>query len=172
MCEYVCVCVCVCVPGLLALTGNPIQAPPRDVWTKGTVPTLDFCQHVLAARTKQEFIYSERDIGTYPIDIELLVDREPTEDGQQGPYGARKVDLSKNRIRRIPENIGANLQLVTLNLADNLISQLDEAVGMCTNLRHLDLSNNELPNLPGRLTGLTCLTLLKCPGNKRVCVCV
>jgi hypothetical protein len=52
---------------------------------------IEFCQHVLGARTKQEFIYSERDIGTYPIDIELLVDREPSEDGSQGPYGARKV---------------------------------------------------------------------------------
>lgn len=152
----------------LAIDYNPIVAPPRDVWTKGTVATIEFAQHVLAARTKQEFIYYDKDIGSYPIDIELLVDRAPTEDGSQGPYGCRKVDLSKNRIRRVPENIGANLQLEILLLSHNLISQLDEAVGMCTNLTELDLSHNELPGLPNRVNSLTRLTSLKIQANKNI----
>ncbi len=92
---------------------------------------------------QHEFLYSNMDIGTYPIDIELLVDRTPTPDGTRGerihytlkysittancaaylkfeitwiagPYGVRVVDLSKNRIHRIPDNIGANDSLETL----------------------------------------------------------
>ncbi len=31
-----------------------------------------------------------------------------------GPYGVKVVDLSKNRIHRIPDNIGANDSLETL----------------------------------------------------------
>ena len=31
-----------------------------------------------------------------------------------GPYGVRVVDLSKNRIHRIPDNIGANDSLESL----------------------------------------------------------
>ena len=33
---------------------------------------------------QHEFLYSNMDIGTYPIDIELLVDRTPTADGTRG----------------------------------------------------------------------------------------
>ena len=34
--------------------------------------------------SQHEFIFSEQDIGTYPIDIELLVDRSKSEDGTRG----------------------------------------------------------------------------------------
>ena len=35
---------------------------------------------------QHEFLYSNKDIGTYPIDIELLVDRTPTPDGTRGEW--------------------------------------------------------------------------------------
>ena len=40
---------------------------------------MGVCSHF-----QHEFWYSSKDIGTYPIDIELLVDRTETPDGTRG----------------------------------------------------------------------------------------
>jgi len=47
---------------------------------------------VLTARLKQEFIYSDRNIGTYPIDIELLVDMPPVRHTARERARARERD--------------------------------------------------------------------------------
>ena len=39
------------------------------------------------------FLYSSMDIGTYPIDIELLVDRTPTADGTRGALDLETIQI-------------------------------------------------------------------------------
>ncbi|XP_067682638.1 toll-like receptor 4 [Haliotis asinina] len=58
------------------------------------------------------------------------------------------LDLSLNRIQSLPENVFRNLvNLSTLNLSKNSISNLEFKITHMTNLKYLNLSSNEISTL-------------------------
>ncbi|KAK1942798.1 Plant intracellular Ras-group-related LRR protein 4 [Phytophthora citrophthora] len=96
-----------------------------------------------------------------------------------------ELDLTKNRLRELPDSITELTELTSLNLSCNLLEklpqdfgklvkldklwlernalrQLPESIGQCRSVRSANLSNNKLMELPdsiGELTSLTSLTV-------------
>ena len=75
-----------------------------------------------------------------------------------------ELDLSRNRIRKLPDNFGNFSSLRWLDLHGNKLESVPESIGNLVALTHLNLSNNiltseSLPSTLGSLTSLTCLNL-------------
>ena len=72
-----------------------------------------------------------------------------------------EVDISNERIRRIPDSIGRLTELRLLCFADNELVSIPDSIGNLVNLELLDLDGNHLSSLPSmrRLTNLLQLTL-------------
>ena len=82
------------------------------------------------------------------------------------------LDLSLNKIDEICPEIFSNLGNVReLNLTRNQLQQLPEEIELMTNLTKLDLSNNLLEELPKSIQNMTKLKNIVISGNKFRCDC-
>ena len=75
-----------------------------------------------------------------------------------------ELDLSRNQIRKLPDNIGNLSSLRWLDLHTNKLESVPESIGDLVVLSHLNLSNNfltsaGLPSTLGSLISLKCLNL-------------
>lgn len=75
-----------------------------------------------------------------------------------------ELDLSRNQIQKLPDNIGNFLSLRWLDLHSNKLESVPESIGNLVGLTHLNLSNNRLisaglPSTLGLLTSLRSLNL-------------
>ncbi|XP_056292345.1 leucine-rich repeat-containing protein 18 [Pseudoliparis swirei] len=75
-----------------------------------------------------------------------------------------ELDLSRNLIQKLPDNIGSFWSLRLLDLHSNKLESVPESIGNLVGLTHLNLSNNRLisaglPSSLGSLTGLKSLNL-------------
>ncbi|TNN71820.1 Leucine-rich repeat-containing protein 18 [Liparis tanakae] len=75
-----------------------------------------------------------------------------------------ELDLSRNLIKKLPDNIGSFWSLRLLDLHSNKLESVPESIGNLVGLTHLNLSNNRLisaglPSSLGSLTGLKSLNL-------------
>jgi GTPase SAR1 family protein len=75
------------------------------------------------------------------------------------------LNLSRNQLASVPEQIVVFDKLRALWLADNKLRTLPPALGQLTCLKDLDLSRNFLKGLPATITSLTKLQRLVCSGN-------
>ena len=77
----------------------------------------------------------------------------------------KSINLSLNKIKRLPDNFGALKYLEELNLSDNMLSKLPASVYNLKSLKTLDLSSNNFTNLPEEFCNLTSLTSLNLSQN-------
>ncbi|KAK2888708.1 hypothetical protein Q8A67_014083 [Cirrhinus molitorella] len=75
------------------------------------------------------------------------------------------LKLWHNDISYIPEHIGKLRALETLDVSWNKIRRLPPRLCYCTKLRHLDLSHNQLTSLPSEIGILQCLQFLSLAYN-------
>ncbi|KAM9365905.1 leucine-rich repeat-containing protein 18 [Pholidichthys leucotaenia] len=70
-----------------------------------------------------------------------------------------ELDLSCNRIQKLPDNIGSLSSIRWLDLHSNKLESVPESIGNLVHLTHLNLSNNRLTSagLPSTLCFLTSL---------------
>ena len=80
--------------------------------------------------------------------------------------GLRKIDLSKNRLREIPKEIGTLKRLEELNLQENNITRIPVEIGELPSLEVLDLSRNSLVEIPLAIADLPRLRRLLLAGNR------
>ncbi|KAJ0005150.1 hypothetical protein NQD34_011363 [Periophthalmus magnuspinnatus] len=66
-----------------------------------------------------------------------------------------ELDLSRNQIENIPNNIGDFQSLKVLDVHSNKLKSIPEAMGNLKNLEHLNLSNNFINTLPSTVGSLT-----------------
>jgi len=78
----------------------------------------------------------------------------------------RYLDLSDNELSVLPPKIGELTNLTTLRLNENQFTSLPAEIGKLTNLKKLDLSRNQLISLPPEIGKLTNLTELDLFSNK------
>lgn|SRR5690348_9778683 len=70
----------------------------------------------------------------------------------------RHLNLWKQRLGRVPESVWEQIDLETLVLADNDLTEVSARIGHLKCLRMLDLGHNDLQALPeslGNLDGLS-----------------
>jgi len=77
-----------------------------------------------------------------------------------------RVDLSGNKLKSLPVEIGELSFLKLLRIQDNLLEELPNEIGGLENLVILHLSGNRLKRLPGSIGQLTNLTTLNLDNNK------
>ena len=84
----------------------------------------------------------------------------------------RELQLYKNKLTVVPNEIGALHGMERLSIASNLFRTLPDEIGDCTALKELYLSNNAklvaMPSTCGHLRMLKELQLRKCPALKQL----
>ncbi|KAJ0067183.1 hypothetical protein NL108_012915 [Boleophthalmus pectinirostris] len=66
-----------------------------------------------------------------------------------------ELDLSRNQLEKIPNDIGDFLSLMVLDLHSNRLKSVPEAIGNLKKLEYLNLSNNFISTLPSTVGSLT-----------------
>ncbi|MDM8526952.1 CHAT domain-containing protein [Anaerolineales bacterium HSG24] len=78
----------------------------------------------------------------------------------------QQLSLSKNRLSKLPAEIGELTSLQQLDLWNNQLSELPAEIGQLTNLQQLYLSSNKLSELPAEIGQLTSLQQLYLSSNE------
>ena len=76
------------------------------------------------------------------------------------------LNLDRNQLTSIPEQIQTLTNLTTLYLDGNELTSLPEQIGLLTNLTILNLESNEITCVPGQIQHLTNLTYLNLDSNE------
>ncbi|MFI3220683.1 MAG: leucine-rich repeat domain-containing protein [Methylococcales bacterium] len=94
------------------------------------------------------------------------IPREQLPRDKKALWQTRELDLKNNNLVEIPEAIGKLTNLIELGLHNNQISEIPEAIGKLTNLTRLWLSSNQLREIPEAIGKLTKLTKLNLDDNQ------
>ena len=76
------------------------------------------------------------------------------------------LNLSGNQLGTIPPENGGLTSLVTLDLSDNQLTGLPDALLQLDHLTDLNLSGNQLGTIPPEIGGLTSLVILDLSDNR------
>lgn len=83
----------------------------------------------------------------------------------------RVLDISRCKLKEVPEAIGQMTGLESLNLSETQITEAPAVLGQLTNLRELDLSGHEGLKYAPELAQLTNLEALNLSSRLLVCEC-
>jgi len=78
------------------------------------------------------------------------------------------LDLHKNSLEKLPEDIGHLANLRTLYIQDNKLKQLPNSIGSLKNLQTLNISGNSLKEIPLSISGLVSLKTLDLRNNPKL----
>lgn len=78
----------------------------------------------------------------------------------------RELDLSKNRIDSLPSEIGTLVMLRSLNLSSNKLEKLPDEIGQLSSLTYLNLNRNRISALPPAIGNLSNLEVLELWDNE------
>nr|XP_020498571.1 leucine-rich repeat-containing protein 18 [Labrus bergylta]XP_029134988.1 leucine-rich repeat-containing protein 18 [Labrus bergylta] len=126
---------------------------PKGKGAKGTKVTLKIAKKAIrmTQEGRRRLTLSKMGIITFPKCILKLTNVD-------------ELDLSRNMIRKLPDNIGSFSSLRWLDLHSNKLESVPESIGNLAGLTHLNISNNcltsaGLPSTLGSLAGLKSLNL-------------
>ncbi|KIH51115.1 leucine Rich repeat-containing domain protein [Ancylostoma duodenale] len=77
----------------------------------------------------------------------------------------RNLELSQNKIKELPPDIGSFSVLKQLHLSENALTELPDEIGSLKNLEILNLQSNKLSSLPDSIVGCTSLKTLNLSAN-------
>lgn len=109
--------------------------------------------HLENASRTGVFQLSGSNVSEFPKDIVRIKDT------------VRSMDLSKNKLKLIPDYLGTFINLKHLNLNDNKIGTMPSSIGELSKLESLSIRNNLLVTLPRSLENLSHLRSLDVSGN-------
>lgn len=78
----------------------------------------------------------------------------------------KHLDLSNQKLKKIPNEVFEFQNLKTLNLSNNKLTELPKEIGLLPKLEELDLSKNKIEEIPKEIGKLIRLSILKLRGNK------
>lgn len=146
----------------LCLGGNQIARLPPDLSSLTALTRLDLAQNGLKQIPPS--------LGGLAGLTELCLERNmlSSVDGKllAAFPSLHKLDLSVNKLEKLPDDFPALLELEQLMLSKNHLSRLPNAIGELVNLRELALDDNRLSTLPESIGYLTALTKLSLKRNE------
>ena len=83
----------------------------------------------------------------------------------------KSLDLSRNLLSALPDEIGMLDQLQQLNLQQNRLSSLPWSIGYLTSLVELQLGHNQINSIPDDISKCTALKTLDVRNNKLTALC-
>ncbi len=84
----------------------------------------------------------------------------------QKPDSVFRLDLSRQKLKTIPQEVFSLNHLVELNLSRNQLTEVSENIYLLNNLQRLYLNNNKLQALPQRIGTLKNLQVLNLDRNR------
>lgn len=135
--------------------GNPLSFPHPQILQLGPGSTRGFLQQVSAAVESGYLDFEHRELPFFPdqlTDFNFLI----------------KINLSYNKIDRIPPAITNMVQLEICNLAGNSIDRLPPRLSTLTSLQVLDMRDNQLIGLPDSVGQLHASLLRLLLGRNRL----
>lgn len=99
----------------------------------------------------------DHDVASLNLDLSNsnLIDLTDLDDKHvPGLYSITGLNLSGNKLKRVPDNIGEFKALTELRLDDNYLTSIGENIGKLNNLTTLHLHDNYLSDLPANLAHL------------------
>ncbi|XP_073400876.1 leucine-rich repeat-containing protein 40 [Dendrobates tinctorius] len=131
---------------------------------------------IAAARKSGQLNLSGRGLGEVPLSVWRINLDTPEEAHTNVQFDASdrwweqtdlvKLFLSSNKLQMLPDDLKLLPALVVLDVHDNLLSELPQAVGELVNLQKLNVSHNKLKSLPQELTQLQHLKSLLLQHNQ------
>ena len=109
--------------------------------------------HLENASRTGVFQLSGSNVSEFPKDIARIKDT------------VRSLDLSKNKLKVIPDYMGTFANLKHLNLNDNKVGTVPSSIGDLSKLESLSMRNNILVTLPRSLESLSHLRSVDLSGN-------
>ena len=99
--------------------------------------------------------------------IKKLLAEFPSEDENSSveTISEKKLDLSNQGLRSIPESVFEDRDLTSLDLSMNQLRKIPESISQLSNLTKLDLSGNQLITIPKSISQLSNLTELDLEDN-------
>lgn len=138
-------------------------------------------KHLETAEKTGALSFTEQKLERFPPDLAKVVGNLRTLDlsgnrikALPENIGAFKVlktlTLAKNQLEAIPQDIGQLVKLENLNLAFNLLTAIPSSVSQLRNLKEVNLSQNRLKTFPSCLLGLKQLNMVDLSGNSITCI--
>lgn len=109
--------------------------------------------HLENASRTGVFQLSGSNVSEFPKDVVRIKDT------------VRSLDLSKNKLKVIPDYLGTFVNLKHLNLNDNKVGTMPSSIGDLSKLESLSIRNNMLVTVPRSLESLTHLRSVDLSGN-------
>lgn len=106
---------------------------------------LVFAACVSFVAQAQNKLLSEKDLNKQPVYIAL-------EDAMRHPTKVYKLNLSRMKLKTIPKEIYAFVNLQQLDLSYNEITEVQREIGILKNLQKLDLTHNKITELPATIS--------------------
>jgi len=111
-------------------------------------------KHIETAEKTGALSFTDQKLEKFPPDLVKVVNN------------LRNLDLSGNRIKTLPENIGAFKVLKTLTMSKNQLETIPKDLGKLVKLENLNLASNLLTSIPSSLQSLKNLKEINLSGNK------
>ena len=111
-------------------------------------------KHIETAEKTGALSFTDQKLEKFPPELTKVNPCPSPPDPLQVVANLRNLDLSGNRIRALPENIGAFKMLKTLTMSKNQLEALPSQTGLLTKLENLNLAFNLLPSIPSSLQQL------------------
>ena len=108
-------------------------------------------KHIETAEKTGALSFTDQKLEKFPPELAKV---SPDPATLQVVANLRNLDLSGNRIKTLPENIGAFKMLKTLTMSKNQLESLPSQTGLLTKLENLNLAFNLLPSIPSSLQQL------------------
>jgi Leucine-rich repeat (LRR) protein len=145
----------------LSIRKNRFKILPNSLFQLTSLQSLDVSVNQLIGlqleignlASLHSFSASENQIRVLPNEITRLTNLRV------------ELDLSANKIRSLPKEIGAFHLLKDLNLSQNRLKNLPDSISELSSLEKIDLSHNKFQNLPRQIEQLPVLHNLEISTN-------
>lgn len=160
----------------LGFSGNSLRSPGMELCNKGVKAVLAYLACLLKAVTSKHLIVSSQGMSEFAVDLAA----RPTVtainvannylDGLHHAFfillNMTHLDISYNRIKSIPGQIGNLRELVWFNADGNILAALPSSLAYIQGIEYISACENSIGEIPEEFRELTTLHTLSLSSNR------